>query len=467
MPSEPHLFEQLPLNLFRPLATAGAPVYADILLTFFAEAVQRHQPFSREYALATVRERLAEQGALEQTDDALAAAAPSDELIPDDEARSARAYVVLRYLEQCGWLKADSADVGYSQVYYLPDYAFFLLRAFTEWTRQGATPLSGLLSAIHDTLTAAIREGDLASRVPQAERQTEQLIAGLQSLYQNMGVYIDRVLEQTDIHAILEEWFSRYRSQISAPAYHALRTTAHVGRYRQGTLQAISQLLVSPELDVAAQQLVERRQAPDAAAARQMLRDQLLRIRDDFNDLDPRLANLDRRHEQFISAVSRTIRLRLAAHTTLSGKLNELIAAVIARETLQAEVAQRLGAYALELVESRSAAPPTSAGQPFAPRADDQPEPTDAEIELARAATLREMERAITRGRIRELAAAWLADRPRRAATDLPLAEAEDLPLLMYIRAYGDGSLGYRVEEGEERVEHGGFAFRQFYLVKT
>ncbi len=460
-------FDHLPLTLFRPLGSAGAPVYADILLTFFAEAVQRHQPFSREYALAAVRERLQAQGALEQTTDALEASAPSDELISDAEALTTRAYIILRYLERCGWLKADSAAVGYSQVYYLPDYAFFLLRAFKEWTEQGATPLSGLLSAIHDTLTAAAREGDLASRVPQAQRQTEQLVAGLQSLYQNMGAHIDRVLEQSDIHAILEEWFSRYRSQISAPAYHALRTTAHVGRYRQGALNAISQLLASPELELAAQQLVERRQAPDPATARQILRDQLQRIRDDFNDLDQRLANLDRRHEQFISAVSRTIRLRLAAHTTLSGKLNELILAAIAHEDLQSEVLQRLNAFSLELLESRSPAPPTSAGQPFAPLGDDQPEPTDEEIETARAATRREMERAITRGRIRELAQTWLADQPRRAATDLPLSQPDDLPLLMYVRAYGDGSLGYQVEEGAEWVEHGGFAFRQFYLVKT
>jgi len=465
MTSETALFQHIPATLFRPLAARGGPIYADILFTFFAEAVQRHQPFSRDFALNVVRQRLLEQGAVEQTEEVLEEGAPSDDLRSGEDLFSARAHMVLRHLEACGWVKQDNLT-DYTQVYSLPDYAFHLLRALKEWTEQGATPLSGLLSAIHDTLTAAVREGDLASRVPQAHRQTEQLIVGLQSLYQNMGGHIDQVLGQADIRAVLEQWFGKYRTEISAPAYHALRTTAHLGRYRQDTLNAITQLLESAELEVAARQLVDRRQAVDVEAARQTLRDQLLSIRDDFMDLDPRLANLDRRHEQFISAVSRTVRLRLAAQTTLSGKLNELILSAVARDDLLAEVRERLSLFSLELLDSRSPAGPTRAGQPFEPHADEAPEPTADDIAAARADTRRELERAITRNRIRALAKQWLADQPRRAASQLPLSQPDDLPLLMYVRAYGDGTLGYHIEEDDDWVEQGGFAFREFHLVR-
>jgi hypothetical protein len=388
--------------LFRPLASRGASVYADILFAFFQEAVQRHQPFSRDYAISLVRQKLSQQDALEQTADALAVEAPSDDLRLDEDVLATRAFMVLRYLENCGWLKPDNT-ADYSQVYTLPDYAFHILRALKEWTEQGATPLSGLLSAIHDTLTAAVREGDLASRVPQAHRQTEQLIVGLQSLHQNMGTHIDYVLSQADIRAILEQWFGKYRSEISAPAYHALRTTAHLGRYRQNTLNAITQLLESPNLETAAQHLVDRHQAPDLATARQTLRDQLAQIRADFGDLDPRLANLDHRHEQFISAVSRTIRLRLAAQTTLSGKLNELITQAIANDSLLSSVRDRLNLFTLELPDPRSPASPTRAGRPFEPQADDTPDPSPQEIAEARVGTWREMDRAITREKIRSL----------------------------------------------------------------
>ena len=41
----------------------------------------------------------------------------------------------------------------------------------------------------------------------------------------------------------MDDRFGKYRTEISAPAYHALRTTAHLGRYRQHTLSAITQLL--------------------------------------------------------------------------------------------------------------------------------------------------------------------------------------------------------------------------------
>jgi len=49
----------------------------------------------------------------------------------------------------------------------------------------------------------------------------------------------------------------------------------------------------------------------------------------------------------------------------------------------------------------------------------------------------------------------------------LALTRADDLPLLIYLRAYGDGSLGYRVETLDEWVVQGDFAFRNFRLARS
>ena len=88
--------------------------------------------------------------------------------------------------------------------------------------------------------------------------------------------------------------------------------------------------------------------------------------------------------------------------------------------------------------------------------------------DLARALddTARQLSRAISRQRIERYAREQLGDRAEIRAAEIPLSDPNQLALLIYLRAYGDGTLGYRVEElgDSPLIEHGGFAFRDFII---
>ncbi|HEY3230224.1 MAG TPA: hypothetical protein VGJ87_13460 [Roseiflexaceae bacterium] len=82
------LFSILPQILFSPLASPGAPIYAEVLLQIFAETRRHQQPLSRELALALVHEVLAEpHNTLEMTDDA----GDGDTIAEGDDPLTARA----------------------------------------------------------------------------------------------------------------------------------------------------------------------------------------------------------------------------------------------------------------------------------------------------------------------------------------------------------------------------------------
>jgi hypothetical protein len=74
------------------------------------------------------------------------------------------------------------------------------------------------------------------------------------------------------------------------------------------------------------------------------------------------------------------------------------------------------------------------------------------------------MNRAISRERVRRYAATLLQGRAEMPAADIPLNGPDDLPLLIYLRSYGDGSLGYRIEEQPDWIERAGVGFRSFVL---
>jgi hypothetical protein len=102
----------------------------------------------------------------------------------------------------------------------------------------------------------------------------------------------------------------------------------------------------------------------------------------------------------------------------------------------------------------------------FVPEAAALPAPTSDEIAAAQARTLEQLNRSIGRERVRRFAAELLRGRAELRVGDIPFEGPETLPLLIYLRSYGDGALGYRVEELPDGVwiERDGIGFRDFLL---
>ena len=317
------LFSSIPHTLFNPLASPGALVYADVLLTLFSAAQRNHLPLSRELAQAIVCECLVQPEAISLTEDAeseAAEAAPEN----DDDPASSRASAILRYLSRSGWLRSEMQS-DFSLTYIFPDYAFRILRIFQEIADDEPPPLRGLICAIHDLLQASLREGNADVRLPEAHRQTMHLINGLKELQNNIGLHIEKVLQQHRTSDVLEQVFSTYRSEVVDRVYHQLRTTDHVSRYRPGVIAAVNELERTEQIGHAARRLFERGEEPGIEDASAKLLERIREIRTQFEALDRILQAIDTRHSQFVDSAVRNIELQLAASTTTSGQLHSVL----------------------------------------------------------------------------------------------------------------------------------------------
>lgn len=460
------LFAIIPVALFRPLSSAGAPIYAAVLLVIFAETRRHQQPLSRDLAVSLVHEVLAEaQGAIEATGDA------EDEPLatPDADPLVARASAVLRYLARCGWLRSETQS-DFSQVYTLPDYAFRLLSVFHDIASDEPLPLQGLIFSIYSLLQTSVREGNAHISLPEAYRQTASLMSGLKELQHNIGVHIEQVLRQLQARDVLEQVFTLYRGEIVDKAYHQLRTTDHVSRFRPGVLEALVQLSGEPQVLHMAQSLRTSGFAPSVEAAVLRLLTQIREIRDQFEQLDRLLQAIDDRHSQFVDSAVRTVELQLTASSTTSGQLHTILAQILGAgaESLDAEGTGLIDLFALELIDAESLAAPGRTASPFVPAAPDVVPPTSAAIAAAQARTLAQLNRSVSRERVRRYAAQLLADHPEVQIGTLPLGGPENLPLLIYLRQYGDGALGYTVAELDGTwIERDGVGFRDFVIRKA
>lgn len=460
------LFASVPNALFSPLASPGAPVYAAALLQLFAETRRHQQPLSRELAASLVREVLAEpHHALAATGDA----DDGDALEAGDDPLTARAAAVLRYLARCGWLRIETQG-DFSQLYTLPDYAFRLLNVFSEIASDEPLPLQGLIFSIYSLLQTSVREGSAHISLPEAYRQTASLMSGLKELQHNIGVHIEQVLRQLQAREVLEQVFTLYRSEIVDRAYHQLRTTDHVSRFRPGVLEALAQLSSEQQVLQIAQQIRASGLAPSVEAAASRLLGQIRDIRDQFEMLDRLLQAIDVRHSQFVDSAVRTVELQLTASTTTSGQLHAILTRLLADTdgALDQAAADLFDIYALGLLDAESLAAPARAAAPFAPEPTAAAQPTPEEIAAAQARTLEQLNRSISRERVRRYAAQLLGDQDEVRVGALALEGPESLPLLIYLRQYGGGALGYRAEETPDGgwVERGGIGFRDFVIRK-
>ncbi|HEX6290972.1 MAG TPA: Wadjet anti-phage system protein JetA family protein [Herpetosiphonaceae bacterium] len=460
------LFEIIPVGLFKPLAAPGAPIYAEVLLRLFGEAQRSYQPLSRETALYVVGDVLADPQALSLTEDA--DDAPLDEAAETTDTIQSRSAAILRYLTRCGWLRSEMQS-DFTQTYILPDYTFRLLAVLSEITRNESPSLRGLICAIHDMLAAAVREGDAAIRLPEAHRQTIHLINGLKELQHNIGGHIEQLVQQSEARAILEQLFFNYRDEIVDRVYHQLRTTDHISRFRPGVLNALKQIEAHEQIDSIAQRLYQHRDAPTIEAAAMQALDQLREIREQFDALDRFLQAIDTRHSQFIDAAVRNIELRLTASSTTSGQLHAILTQLLAAPAdaaLLDEAASLISLFRLELLDQESLAAPGRAATPFVPERRALPVISEAEKAAARAATRRQLNRAISRERVRRFALDLLGQRESVRGSEIQLDDPAELPLLIYLGVYGDGSLGYRVEDTEDGawIMHEQIGFRDFTL---
>jgi hypothetical protein len=302
----------------------------------------------------------------------------------------------------------------------------------------------------------------------------------MKELQHNIAVHIEAILRLTNPREVLEQAFGAYLHEITRRAYHELRTTDHVSRFRRSIHAALLELSRRDYASLAEAIARQNGRAQQGQYAQQIL-EQIQDISDQFDTLDGLLHAIDSRHSQFFESAIRSVEHTLLASSTTSGHLYTILTYLLdpyrkvreadeaADTLLDGELDRLISLHELALLDEKSLAPARRTRETFAPDFQHPTSPTDEEILAAQEETLAQMFRAVSRARVRKFADDLLRGRDERYATDFPLSGVEDLPLLIYLKVYGDGSLGYIFEELEnaEKIERNTIGFRNFRIRRS
>ncbi len=433
-------FDVLPATLFNPLGSGGYQRhYMAILLRIYGLAEFNRFGLTRDMVIADIVEYVTYEGT-----DALAGPDGGDPEAPASGDAREYASWALRRLIETGWLEREQT-ADYTEFIILPDYAFTLLEAMRAIQEQKPREYTGQLYAAHQLLTNTNDDFSPALALPQAYENVRQLVRGLNELNQNIRRYTERVTHDRPVADLLRLQYDDY-TQVLGPAYHALKTSDHVSRYRRDIIARLQTWQIDGEwLNATADDLATQgRLTP--AQANDEIHHYLRFITSQLETLDPLLEEIDRRHAQYLRTSLRQIRYQLVgAEGSFKDRLALLAKGFAALLDTDAqglpEDAPTFQSMPLRQPDSHSLYTPPRRQPLFDPapvaimRLDPQ------EIRALYANTLEMLGQTITPTRIQQFVGQFFNGHRTLHINELPpdtFASLEDLPWLIYTIAYGN-----------------------------
>lgn len=469
-------FDILPSGLFNTLSSHGGLQrhYMAILLRIYELAEFNRFGLTRDVVVAEIAQYLTgeEAQSLTETNLAESGSVDDDPLTPGDVQEQASWF--LRRLVEAGWLEREQ-QADYTEFVILPDYAFTLLEALRTIQQQKPREYTGQLYTAHQLLTHEGDDFSPALALTQAYENVRQVVRGLNELNQNIRRYLERVTRDRPVAELLHLQFEVY-AQALGPAYHTLKTSDHISRYRRDMINRLQTWQLDEQwLGQTAAELATQGRLTPAQAADE-INHYIRFIINQLESLDPMLEEIDRRHAQYLRTSLKEIRYQLVS---ADGSFQDRLASLARRlSELQDEGERWLPAEMPGFQSMPIRQPDTDSfytlpkrQAPFTPEPVIAPVLDPTKAQTLRLKTLQEMSQAITPAKIQHFVDGFLNGHQSIHIGEFPpdtFARDEDLPWLIYTIAYGNHpETRYRLEAlPGEPVELGPVRVMPFRLIK-
>lgn len=261
---------------------------------------------------------------------------------------------ILNWLLKSKWLK--KLEDYYAQVtnIIIPDYAAIFIEAFEKLTSEDMDATEVYIQNVYAILFSL--KNDPRANVgllKTALINTKKLNKSLQDMLHNMDKFFASLLEQEFYGDLLKEHLEGYVEEIIRKKYHILKTSDNFYIYKTDIKQWIREMQNDYDW---IQNLNHQEQGKNTDGSEEIL-ELLDRIDRGFDDIERRIANMDKEHMKYVKATVVRLNYLLNGEGSIKGMiiqiLNEVSAAEHPEERL-AKVAGQMNLSRFETVNERS-----------------------------------------------------------------------------------------------------------------
>ena len=370
---------------------------------------------------------------------------------------------ILGWLLKNGWLK--KLEDYYAQVtnIIIPDYAAVFIEAFEKLTSEEMDETDVYIQNIYAILFSLRRDDRAsASLLKTALVNTRRLNKSLQDMLHNMDRFFASLLEKEYYGDLLRDHLEGYVEEIIRKKYHILKTSDNFYIYKNDIKRWIREMQEDYDW-------IEKMVRQDQGITQEEILTMLDRIDRGFDDIERRIANMDREHMKYIKATVVRLNYLLSGEGSMKELIIELLNHISAMENPQEGLERAASAMNLFEISTVSA---KSLYRRRRPRKNfiEQLKPQEEQQELSKEDILRlnKIHKRYSRRQIEEfLEEHEDADGTVRVNEDTIETDADFERLILAYDYAGKKDSSYSVEILEDlQIESGGYSYPKMIFQK-
>lgn len=263
---------------------------------------------------------------------------------------------ILNWLLKTGWLKRIEDYQTLVTNIVIPDYSAVFIEAFERLSSEDMQDTEIYIQNVYATLFS-FKNDSRANLVMlrTALVNTKRLNKALQDMLHNMDKFFARLLEQNNYEDLLREHLDGYVEEIVQKKYHILKTSDNFYIYKMDIKKCLRDMREDEEW-------IEeiRTRAAQMGDTKDDVLDLLDQIERGFDDIEHRIANMDKEHAKYVRATVTRLNYLLSGETDTKGLVVQLLNRMSQTEDAQEqdamirETGERMNLSLLEILSEKS-----------------------------------------------------------------------------------------------------------------
>ena len=263
---------------------------------------------------------------------------------------------ILNWLIRKGWLKKIEDYNTLVTNIVIPDYAAIFVDAFERLSTEDLEETEIYIQNVYATLFSFKNDPRVnLNMLRTALINTRRLNKALQDMLHNMDKFFARLLEQQFYGDLLKEHLDGYVEEIVRKKYHILKTSDNFYIYKMDIKKCLREMRENDEWIESV-----RARAKAAGDEKEDVLEILDQIERGFDDIEHRIANMDKEHTKYVRATVTRLNYLLSGETDTKGLVVQLLNRISAeengvkKEEKLRKTAERMNLSYLEILSEKS-----------------------------------------------------------------------------------------------------------------
>ena len=371
---------------------------------------------------------------------------------------------MLNWLIRTGWLKKIEDYHTLATNIVIPDYSAVFIDAFERLSSEDMEETEIYIQNVYATLFSFRNDPRVnLNMLRTALINTRRLNKALQDMLHNMDKFFERLLDQRFYGDLLKEHLDGYVEEIVRRKYHILKTSDNFYIYKMDIKKCLRDMRENEEW---IETVRERSRA--MGDTKEDVLELLDQIERGFDDIEHRIANMDKEHTKYVRAIVTRLNYLLSGETDTKGLVVQLLNRMGDAADYE-QIVQKTGAKMnlslLEIVSEKSLYKRRKGRKDFISQM--QPEETTEDLDKEDVLKLNRIQHRYSRRQIED----FIEENIREGVMDalsLPMREEDEFEklILAYDLSTRRNSKYMVLEEDVRMVEKNGYRYPALKFVK-